>query len=118
LRRAAPARRWSLFRSHKWIAITHVYCLPEAFNPICEVATREGIPAHPARLEMAREFRGKVWLLAAKDCNVRRYREEGRSSNAPDTKRQEDLARARAEDIPVLMLPEPERYRRAGLARS
>lgn len=54
---------------------------------------------------MAREFRGKVWLLAAKDCNVRRYREEGRSSNAPDTKRQEDLARARAEDIPVLMIP-------------
>ena len=33
-----------------------------------------------------------------------RYREEGRFSNAPDTKQQKDLARAKADDIPVLML--------------
>jgi len=35
---------------------------------------------------------------------VKRYRDEGRFSNAPDTKQQSDLARGKAEDIPVLML--------------
>jgi hypothetical protein len=49
-------------------------------------------------------LKGKVWLLAARDRNVARYREEGRFSNAPDTKQQKDLARTKAEDIPVLML--------------
>jgi hypothetical protein len=49
-------------------------------------------------------LKGKVWLLAAKDRNVRRYREEGRFSNAPDTKQQKDSARTRAQDVPVLML--------------
>jgi Z1 domain len=50
------------------------------------------------------ELQGKVWLVAATDRNVARYREEGRFSNAPDTKQQSDLARTKAEDIPVLML--------------
>ncbi len=50
------------------------------------------------------EKRGKVLLLTARDRNVVRYREEGRFSNAPDTKQQADLARANAIDIPVLML--------------
>lgn len=50
------------------------------------------------------QLKGKVWLLAAKDRKVARYREEGRFSNAPDTKQQKDLARAKAEDAPVLML--------------
>jgi hypothetical protein len=36
--------------------------------------------------------------------DVARYREEGRFSNAPDTKQQKELARGRAQDIPVLML--------------
>ena len=36
--------------------------------------------------------------------DVARYREEGRFSNAPDTKQQKDLARTNATDIPVLML--------------
>jgi len=48
--------------------------------------------------------RGKVLLLVARDRNVARYREEGRFSNAPDTKQQADLARDNAIDIPVLML--------------
>jgi len=50
------------------------------------------------------QLKNKVWLLAAKERNVARYREEGRFSNAPDTKQQKDLARTKAEDIPVLML--------------
>jgi hypothetical protein len=66
--------------------------------------------AHIAALEhLARsckkpELKGKVWLLVAKDRDVARYREEGRFSNAPDTKQQKDWARANAMDIPVLML--------------
>lgn len=66
--------------------------------------------AHTAALEhLSRtctkpHLRGKVWLLAAKDRNVSRYREEGRFSNAPDTKQQKDLVRSKADDIPVLML--------------
>jgi Z1 domain-containing protein len=47
--------------------------------------------------------KGKVWLLVEKDRHMRRYREEGRFSNAPDTKQQK-TARAKAEDAPVLML--------------
>lgn len=66
--------------------------------------------AHVAALEhLSRtckkpELKGNVWLLAARDRNVARYREEGRFSNAPDTKQQKDLARDKAEDAPVLML--------------
>ena len=73
-------------------------------------ATDDDREAHVAALEhLSRtckkpELRGKVWLLAAKDRNVARYREEGRFSNAPDTKQQKDLALAKADDIPVLML--------------
>jgi hypothetical protein len=66
--------------------------------------------AHLAMLEhlsltsRAGKHRGKVWLIFAKDRNVARYREEGRFSNAPDTKQQKELARDKADDIPVLML--------------
>jgi len=59
---------------------------------------------HLSRICRRPDLRGNVWLLAAKDRNVARYREEGRFSNAPDTKQQKDSARTRAEDIPVLML--------------
>jgi hypothetical protein len=49
--------------------------------------------------------KGKVWLLIEKkDRHLSRYREEGRFSNSPHTKQQTDLARSKAEDIPVLML--------------
>lgn len=73
-------------------------------------ATDDDREAHIAALEhLSRtckkpDLKGKVWLLVAKDRNVARYREEGRFSNAPDTKQQKDLARVKAEDIPVLML--------------
>jgi len=59
---------------------------------------------HLSRTSSNPRFKGKVWLLAAKDRNVSRYREEGRFSNAPDTKQQKDLARTKADDVPVLML--------------
>jgi hypothetical protein len=73
-------------------------------------STDDDREAHVAALEhLSRtckkpQLKGRVWLLTAKDRNVARYREEGRFSNAPDTKQQKDLARAKAEDIPVLML--------------
>lgn len=59
---------------------------------------------HLSRTCKKPRLKGKVWLLAATDRNVARYREEGRFSNAPDTKQQKDLARTKAEDTPVLML--------------
>jgi hypothetical protein len=73
-------------------------------------ATEDDREAHIAALEhLSRtckepQLKGKVWLLVARDRNVARYREEGRFSNAPDTKQQKDSARAKAEDVPVLML--------------
>jgi Z1 domain len=73
-------------------------------------ATDDDRKAHIAALEhLARrckesEFKGRVWLLVARDRDVARYREEGRFSNAPDTKQQKELARTKAADIPVLML--------------
>jgi len=73
-------------------------------------ATNDDREAHIAALEhLARTCKkpatkGRVWLLIAKDRDVARYREEGRFSNAPDTKQQKDLARTNAEDTPVLML--------------
>lgn len=50
------------------------------------------------------DVKGKVYLLTATDRNVARYREEGRFSNAPDTKQQKELALSTAQQIPVLML--------------
>lgn len=47
---------------------------------------------------------GKVWLITADDPDVARHREGGRFSDAPDTKQRADGARAKAVDIPVLML--------------
>ncbi len=59
---------------------------------------------HLSRVSTNLDLRGKVWLVTARDRDVARYREEGRFSNAPDTKQQKDAASARASDIPVLML--------------
>jgi hypothetical protein len=73
-------------------------------------ATDDDREAHIAALEhLSRtcknaKFKSKVWLLVARDRDVRRYREEGRFSNAPDTKQQKDLARGKADDVPVLEL--------------
>lgn len=66
--------------------------------------------AHIAALEhLARSckkpnLKDKVVFLAARNRDVSRYREEGRFSNAPDTKQQKALARSKAQNIPVLML--------------
>jgi Z1 domain/Type III restriction enzyme, res subunit len=59
---------------------------------------------HLSRTSRKPTLKGKVWFLAARERNVARYREEGRFSNAPDTKQQKNVARSKAEDIPVLML--------------
>jgi hypothetical protein len=59
---------------------------------------------HLSRICESPTLKGKVWLLSARDRNVARYREEGRFSNAPDTKQQKDLARTLAQEVPVLML--------------
>lgn len=59
---------------------------------------------HLSRTSAQHAKRGKVWLIAAKDRNVTRYREEGRFSNSPDTKQQSALAREKAIDVPVLMM--------------
>ncbi len=58
---------------------------------------------HLSRTSTNAKLKGKVWLLIETDRHMRRYREEGRPSNAPDTK-QQSAARAKAQDIPVLML--------------
>lgn len=59
---------------------------------------------HLSRVCKKADLKGKVWLLAARDRDVARYREEGRFSNAPDTKQQKDVARTISDDIPVLMV--------------
>jgi len=59
---------------------------------------------HLSRTSKNADQQGKVWLLTAKDRNVKRYREEGRFSNGPDTKQQADVLGAKVNDIPALML--------------
>jgi hypothetical protein len=59
---------------------------------------------HLSRSSLNESLRGKVWLFGARDRKILRYREEGRFSNAPDTKQQSDLADSKAVDIPVLMM--------------
>jgi hypothetical protein len=58
---------------------------------------------HLSKTSKNAELRGKAWLMVEKDRGMRRYREEGRFSNAPDTK-QQGKARSKAEEIPTLML--------------
>jgi hypothetical protein len=48
--------------------------------------------------------RGKVYLLAASDRNLTRLRDNGRFSDAPDTKQQTDEARENATGVPALMM--------------
>jgi hypothetical protein len=78
-------------------------------NLVFDDANNDDRKAHIAALEhLSRtskrlEHKGKVWLIVERDRGMRRYREEGRFSNAPDTK-QQGLARSKAEDIPTLML--------------
>jgi len=56
------------------------------------------------RTKPSHEHVDSVWLIAAEDRSVRRLREGGRYSNAPDTKQQHDLADNIGGDIPVLTL--------------
>jgi hypothetical protein len=60
---------------------------------------------HLSKISKKADLKGKVWLILARDDRgMRRYREEGRFSNAPDTKQQNEIARNKASDIPVLLL--------------
>ena len=59
---------------------------------------------HLSKMANDPKVRGKVLLITAVDRDVARKRDEGRFSNAPDTKQQADDARKRAKSIPVLML--------------
>ena len=76
------------------------------FDPLGDDDRKAHLAAleHLSRTSKNPKLKGKVLLLAAIDRNVARYREEGRYSNAPDTKQQKDLARTKAEDIPVVMM--------------
>ena len=59
---------------------------------------------HFSRTSKAGGLHGKVWLLAAWDRIVSRYREDGRSLYAPDAKHWVDLAEKKAATVPVLEL--------------
>ena len=59
---------------------------------------------HLSHVSSRADLKEKVWLLTATDRDIARYREEGRFSNAPDTKQQRDLVATKVNDIPVLML--------------
>lgn len=59
---------------------------------------------HLSKISKNQEEQGMVLLITARDRNVTRYREEGRFSNAPDTKQQQEEAKTKAESIPVLEL--------------
>ncbi len=50
------------------------------------------------------EHTDHVWLVVSEERGVKRLREEGRFSNAPDTKQQRDLAESLGEGIPVLSM--------------
>ena len=56
------------------------------------------------RANAGSEHPGLAWMIAAEDRAVKRLREEGRFSNAPDTKQQRDLAESIAEGTPVLSM--------------
>jgi hypothetical protein len=56
---------------------------------------------HLSLTAVNKKFQGKVWLLPARNRSVKRYRQSGRLSDAPDTKQQADAAR---DGIPVLVL--------------
>lgn len=60
---------------------------------------------HLALLVKATRQESKIWIIARRDRNIQRIREDGRFSNAPDTPQREGvLARKVANNSPVLML--------------
>jgi hypothetical protein len=59
---------------------------------------------HLSKQSKDEKLRNHVFLITASNRDVARIREGGRFSNAPDTKQQENLAREKAQTVPVLML--------------
>lgn len=59
---------------------------------------------HLSNTSKISSLRGKVWLLTIRGRDIARYREEGRFSNAPDTKQEKDIIQSKIEDIPALIL--------------
>jgi hypothetical protein len=59
---------------------------------------------HLSKMANDPRARGKVLLITAVDRDVARRRDEGRFSNAPDTKQQAEDAEKRARSMPALML--------------
>ncbi len=59
---------------------------------------------HLSRTTAEPSARGKVFLMAASNRDVARFREGGRPSNAPDTKQQADFVEHQAQNMPALML--------------
>ena len=47
---------------------------------------------------------GKVWVIPYRDRDIARYRESGRFSDAPDTKKELDVARSVGKSVPALLL--------------
>jgi len=81
------------------------YQLMEFEDPEDEQAKAQiAILEHFSKQSEIDNERGKVWLITAIDREIKRYRDEGRFSDAPDTKQQADDARKLATNIPVLML--------------
>jgi hypothetical protein len=81
------------------------YQLLEFDNPEDEQEKAQiAILEHFSQQTDSTDGRGKVWLITARDRAIRRYRDEGRFSDSPDTKQQADNARALATNIPALIL--------------
>ncbi len=81
------------------------YRLLEFDDPKDEQAKAQiAILEHFAQQANATDGRGKVWLITATDRAIKRYRDEGRFSDAPDTKQQADDARRLATNVPALIL--------------
>jgi hypothetical protein len=81
------------------------YQLFEFDNPEDEQEKAQiAILEHFSQQTDSTDGRGKVWLITARDRAIKRYRDEGRFSDSPDTKQQADNARALATNIPALIL--------------
>ncbi len=73
---------------------------PEDSQAKAQIAVLE----HFSQQADSTDARGKVWLITATDRTIKRYRDEGRFSDSPDTKQQTDNALRLATNIPALIL--------------
>jgi hypothetical protein len=94
-----------LIGAHEAVKLLQMcYQLLEFDDPEDEQAKAQiAILEHFSQQAESANGRGKVWLITAADRAIKRYRTEGRFSDAPDTKQQSDDAQALASDIPVLI---------------